>query len=292
MEQDEISLKELIIILIDGWKWIVSFTLSASLLALFFTLATRPVVYESTAVVNITFPVAIETQFGSYTFSVDTPTRFSSLYKSESVLQEISEHFEDASYQLTTSFDEKTHLLQTSVTASRPELSKDIHEYWLVSAQEAINTYSSDLMVAYFADYLNQGVNTLQGKQAELSAQLENVNNYINELDTKLTVSSIDNPENFAYSYALEKKAQLELEMVTNQASMNVYTAKMDVLKDLDADYDFVDLKVFVISPENVSLPLEASDRGIVLNTSIGFVLGGMLGVFVVFMMHYWKTEV
>lgn len=65
MEHEEISLKELIIITLKGWKWIISVTLTTTIVAVVFTLGIKPIVYESNSSFNIMIPANDITEYNN-----------------------------------------------------------------------------------------------------------------------------------------------------------------------------------------------------------------------------------
>jgi len=85
--EDEISLKELILVLINNWKMVAIFTSIGTLLTIGISYFAMSPVYETKAKLIMNIPESIETEIGSYTYSSTVITDYSDMLRNMQVVE-------------------------------------------------------------------------------------------------------------------------------------------------------------------------------------------------------------
>lgn len=300
MEYEEISLKELIIILIKGWKWIVSVTLITTLAAIVFTLGFKPVLYESNSSFNIILPSSVETQFGTYNFPSTNVNDYISLLTSDSVINGINDELKsdiNLREALTYTYDATKNIntVNTKVTLEDPKLATEIHQIWLEKFVETLEESYQQIAIEQLIANLKNKSASLISEQESIRTQLTVLKTFKESLNYTKGVSVDESADNYLYYQVITNIMNLELRDYEISTTLVLYDQDIDDLEAISVlnqrNHELNVLNGAITLPTKIIEPTTSIDRGLMLNTAIGFVLGGMLGVFIVFFLNYWKSE-
>ena len=303
MDYEEISLKELIIILLKGWKWIVSFTLITTLAAIVFTLGFKPVLYQSNSQFNIRIPDNITTQYGTYRFPSTNVTDYTVYLTSDEVLNKVISDLDlnlsvsELRNSISFSYDKANgvNLVNTSVTFYNTVLSAQVHQDWLESFKDILEETYQQLAIDSLIAQRESQIELLATEQTQIRFQLASLKTYKDTLTYDIGQSYEVSRNNYSYMKVLDKESELNLRDYEISSLTILYNEDLDELKAISV-LNQLDDKLNVLNgaitlPKNIDTPSTALDRGLALNSAIGFVLGAMLGLFVVFFLNYWKSE-
>lgn len=299
MEYEEISLKELIIILLKGWKWIVGVTLATTLAAIVFTLGFKPVLFESNSHFNIKIPTSVETQFGTYSFPSTNVNDYINLLTSDTVINGIKDELKNdvnLREMLTYSYDatKSINTVNTKVTLEDPKLAAEIHQVWLEQFKETLEENYQQIAIDQLSANLENKSASLISEQESIRTKLTVLKTYKESLTYVKGVSVDESADNYLYYQVISKILDLELKDYEISTSLVLY--EQDI-KDLEAisvlnqrNDELNVLNGVITLPIDIIEPKTSIDRGLMLNTAIGVVLGGMFGIFIVFFINYWKN--
>lgn len=300
MDYEEISLKELIILLIKGWKWIVSTTIITTVLALIFTLGFKPVVYESNSHFNINIPTSVQTPFGVYTLPSTKVADYTVYLATDEVLRDVIESLDleisveslKNSVHFTYDNSQGANLVQTTVSFDDPQLAAQIHKSWLEHYQLFVEkTYKLSALETLKSQNIND-YNSLIIEQTNLIDELSALQSYKETLSYTKGVSELESADNHLYYLVLNRESALAIRNYQIDILKNRKQSDLEALNNMDAQTsDLVILEPAIILPLSIEVPSSPLDSGLLLNASIGLVLGAMVAVFIVFFINYWKSE-
>lgn len=243
-EENEISLKELILILINDFKMIVTITAVFTILAIIVTFS-MPKVYQTQSQISFNIPVESVSRFGIYKFYSQNIADYLSLLKSDEIKNEVANLLQISSAEIVVQvdFDNVSNYAIVKTTASNPEMAKEINDV-------LIETYINQLRAQYKVDAINRFINleTMNIKNQEFS--LDKNKSLINELELLLEdinpviilqKAIFSDPETAAL-YA--KRNKLDLSSLSN----NVILEENVNQKYLELESKIVDLKLMLIN--------------------------------------------
>lgn len=156
---DEISLRELIMILIKKWKLIISITMIFVLVAfVYFWMIAKPV-YESRINGTINIPIEVVSKYGTYTFPSRDYNEYLNLVYSDNVLKNVIQDLklnysiENIKRRISVNYVKDSSSFTFSITSDDPleakELMESTNHYYLkevdlVYKRYAINTFLKD----------------------------------------------------------------------------------------------------------------------------------------------------
>ncbi len=303
MDYEEISLKELIIILIKGWKWIVGITVLTTIAAIVFTLGFKPVLYESNSYFNITIPVNVETQYGTYKLPSTKVADYTIYLTDNEVLDKVIDSLSlnisrvELNDYLDSTYDVNNgvNLVNTSVQYEDSSLSVQIHQIWLESFKTVLEERYQQLAVDSLIAQRESQIDSLYSEQNALRTEIISLNAYKETLTYHEGVSELESADNHLYYLVLNQESDLALRDSQITTTILTYQADIEELNKIAQLNQYNDklnvLKGTITLPVNISEPVEPIDNGLLLNTAIGLVLGAMIGTFIVFFIQYWKSE-
>lgn len=250
-QYDEISLKELIIALWDGKKWIIGFTLLAIALAAIYSFAIAKPVYEVTSELVIQKPVEEPTRYGVYTFPSENPADYINSIKSGDVIKQvIAQHQLDttvASFQknITIANDakqEESRFLITTTgnsaeTAAR--VNNDLVQTFITSQRVKYKGYAIDRFIINYERSIDNTQLAIESKM-RLLVEREALLKEIQPIYT-LQKSLFNDPETAA---AYADKFDLDLSQLSQ--SMLVEENARDIYLKMEEKY--IELKDELIS--------------------------------------------
>lgn len=300
MEYEEISLKELIIILLKGWKWIVGVTLATTLAAVIFTLGFKPILYESNSSFTLSIPASIQTQYGVFNFPTTNVNDYISLLTSEPVLKRVSDELGtdngniDLKEVVSFSYDatKSVNTVNTKVTLGDSKLASELHQVWLTVFKETIEKNYQQIAYEQIKTNLLNAIASLTSEQESIKIKLEALNAYRDTLNYVDGVSITESADYYLYYQAILRIMDLRLRDYEITATKQINEQNLATVSTLaSSDVAFNVLSGAIVLPTEIIEPTTSIDRGLMMNTAIGTVLGGMIGVFIVFFINYWKSE-
>lgn len=296
MEYEEISLKELIIILIKGWKWIVSLTLITTLAAIVFTLGFKPVLYESNSSFNIILPSSVETQFGTYNFPSTNVNDYIVNLKDNEVLKsvidnaELNMSVEELSTLVNYSYDPNKgiNLVNTSVKSSDPKLSVQIHQIWLDEFVQYLDKKYQEIARNQLMQNIDNKEITLKNESGSILIQLEAIENYSLNVNYNDGTNINESSENYLYYQLISKRMNLEL----RNTEIDLLLKQLDDLKtNLKNQGDLSLLEDVILLPNQINELTKPLSRGVLINSAVGFVMGLLISSFILFLREFWRNH-
>lgn len=325
---DEIELRDLIMILWNRKIMIIAITLIFALLAGLFTKLMVAPVYSTSFNVVARIPSTYNTKYGEYTLPITSTSEYINLMKSSDVLNQTAKDLSNDSNQVSAqsisgriSFgtaNDGQSIYQVNVTGSTPEeavslanaLYENYVEYIEVLIKErAINYYYNDFKVKYGQNEakLQSNVDLLARYEALLESipqtidqkaameELPNTNDYI-------VLENIINPNYTHLEHnILEVKQTINI-LENDNAQYSIYLEELEAEMAKISEYyagdrdgvfetDIIDnMDIFKLSEPVV--PASPSGPSTMRNVVIAGLLGGMIGVFAAFFIAYWKREI
>lgn len=155
IQQDEISLKELIQVLWNGKTLIALITMAALTLSAFYTFVIASPSYESSALLNVSFRDSVVTPYGDYQIPFKTMDEYTSMVTSPETLNRTLALLDTVSYnQIRSSISvrkvQDTNMFKLTATASSPEQAYEIANIHAQSFLDQLNHTLSGMAIANF----------------------------------------------------------------------------------------------------------------------------------------------
>lgn len=305
--EEEISLRELIEVVINGWKLIISITILALVISAVFSYFILKPTYETKATVLVNSFQEEESGFLSpYISKVISPNVYSEQIQSPQLLKRVIENLEmneltvtGLKNSLSVEMEENSTLLTLSLKGGDPEL---IHKALDAIITEA-NTIMGETISARLTQIADEYQNQLEVEKGNLDAALEEYNN-ARAAEGLPTIVLLDTLTSGANQYildiddkyleeiqSLDKGKQVEFEKLNNKVNTltglyNNYYSRYEQARSLSAIYNVEHNLTVVAEPEIPTNPIAPRKM---LNMAIAAVIGLMAGVGIVFFMHYWR---
>lgn len=243
-EENEISLKELILILIKDFKIIVTITAIFTIISIIVTFS-LPKVFQAQSQISFNIPVESVSRFGTYTFSSRNIADYLSLLKSDEIKNKVANSLQISAAEIVVQvdFDNANNYAIVKTSASNPEMAKQMNDI-------LIDTYIKQLRTQYKIEAINRFINlgTINIKNQEfaidknqsLIKELELLLDEINPVFV-LQKAIFSDPETAAL-YA--KRNRLDLSTLSN----NVILEEIMNQKYLEIESKIVDLKLMLVN--------------------------------------------
>jgi len=200
--EDEISLKELILMLIANWKMIVACTVIALLLSAIYVFAIADEVYESSLTGNINIPESVDTAYGVYNFPTTNKMDYLNLLYSDPVLEktmgelqieESKRSFKD-SIKLETEKDSTSFKIK--MTGRSPEDAVNRITVLVNNYREVLHNTYKERAIAYFIKDYNTQVKLMKESLEAKREELEDLAAIAEDIPPVITVQKllIDDP--------------------------------------------------------------------------------------------------
>lgn len=335
--EDEIDLRELIMVLWRRKKMIISLTLVVAILAGMFSVFVLSPVYDTKLNIVISMPETYITRYGEYKLPITTNDQYIKLITSNDVLintiRDMEYNTEEVSVDslkksiVVGSFDTKTNTVQNSfevtVSADNPEealkLAQTLYENYVefmdvMTKERAISFFINDFSMDIKAqenqldsvkEILKKNEELLEATpqiiakgnaNLEIQTQLTSNSDYVVPVDTvnpnyiKIENDIIGNKQtknNIENTIRLNNRYLEELNK--EYSALNKYYETGQAEKLESSVIGVVETSVYLPSPPVA--PTQKTSPSNALNTIIGAVIGGMLGVMVALFMEYWFKE-
>lgn len=292
MQENEISLKELILILLKGWKWIIGTTVVSFIISLLILVTLNTTTYQLNLTGTIIKADNYDTAFGVYPAYMVKNMDLINLVKSSEYLEIITN--EGDAFTITPTLSdagEMTISLNSNDPLSLTEASASILESFEIYVNYALQNKA----IEYFMDTnqisLDRTIVTVENN----TKLIETLTQKLNSID-RLVAPDIINPEFNVFS---SQRASIEFETIRLQYEIEKMTTNLVQLEKLiSKDFDAYKMQKEQLDVIKASINFNTSNNVQELNRfnpltllPISIILGGMLGVFIVFFLHYWKNN-
>lgn len=334
--EDEIDLRELIMVLWNRKKMIISLTLIVALIAGLFSKFVISPVYDTKLNIVISMPEKYNTRYGEYMLPISTNQQYINLIKSNDVLihtiKDIGYNSEEVSLESlkkrisVSENDAKTGNINTfevTVSSDNPEESLKLAQILYSNYLDFLDAMTKERAVNYYINLFNVELRALEnslentrellrrneellaqtsqfinGGQAniEIQSQLNSTSDYVIPVNTvnpnylKIENDIIENKQliNSIESSLIKYNNYLQ-ELEGEISAINKYYRTGEAEK-LESSVIGV-VETYVYLPSAPVAPTQKTSPSNALNTAIGAVLGGMLGVMVALFQEYWFKD-
>lgn len=253
-DENEISIKELILVLLKEKKLIAIITTTFTVLAIIVTLM-LPKVYETQSQINYNLQVNSETRFGTFIFPSQNIADYLPLLTSDEVRNEVASKLGVEANNINPQiiYNKENKYIFVKTTASTPELAKQIND-------ALIQIYINRIRVQYKLETVNKFINFFQNsiksdtfKVERTQSMLTEKQTFLMELNPKYTLQkAIFADSNTAALYA--DKFNLDFSTLSNDVILEEYASE----KYLQIEAEVIDLRSSLI---NMSENLKFSEK-------------------------------
>lgn len=307
--EEEISLRELIEVVINGWKLIISITVLALVISGVFSYFILKPTYETKATVLVNSFQEDESGFLSpYISKVISPNVYSEQIQSSQLLKRVIEDLGIDEWSISglknnfsVEMEENSTLLTLSLKGGNPEL---LYKTLDAIISEA-NLIMGETIAARLTQIADEYQNQLEVEKGNLDAALEEYN-IARAAEGLPTIVLLDTLTSGANQYilniddkyleeiqSLDKAKQVEFQKLNNKVNTltglyNKYYSRYEQARSLSAIYN-VEHNLTVVSEPDIPMNPIAPRK--MLNMAIAAVIGLMASVGIVFFMHYWRES-
>lgn len=297
-EIEEISLYELIQIIIKGWKTIIISTLVTLLLAIGVYLINNSPTYSSNLIGSVFFTKDQITDIGLYSFPYSKSEDFTLMLKDKEFIQFISNEL-----------NINDNEISSNLNISSPNAIEFVPN---ISSSNQIN---NDLILNKIKEYSEKYVNYVASKNAveqvkhthnqkldSLDKQLSDKNRLLEYLNKELenTDKFLGNNINPSYSSLLSYKTRLEFERTELEFAKNdIEEVSLKVNDFISKNTSFQDYlsnnqEISISNIEIIYEPIQtivSYKFNLKTLIPISIILGSMIGIFIVFFKNYWISN-
>ena len=241
--EEEISLKELILVLVNNWVIIAAITVIIAILGGIYAFGIASPTYQSRIDGTISIPESVETKYGSYPFPTTSPMDYLSVAQSERVLRQTLErlNLETSVDGLRDRFsiDRDGNSIHYSfrVTAGTPEGAKELLETIAEEFIEEVNLLYKERAVDYFISELSVLAESLDEDEIRYTQELENAEALIETMEPRVTLRKLilDDPL-YAANLAEQRNIninELSEEMMLEEMVNPIYATQEREIFDL-----------------------------------------------------------
>lgn len=290
MEQyEEISLKELLLIILKGWKWVVSSTLLVLGIAIIVFMVGNKTSYSLTSTAKLHYNQEYVTEYGTFK---------SELSKAEDVLLLIDDQFYKNLQDVTThSFSVEDLKPFVSFVVSAPNTFtinySGLEKVDLENLQSNVsNTLSKYLSEALQTKAKEQFIGFVANEMMNTSFESKSNTEIITILETeliKVPYTLSNNLINPAYNSLASKIQELKNENLVLNYTYTQKQTQLDNLNTLDFEETLPNIGIYSDIENNTNV-VETKQFSAKTLFPISLVLGVMVSFFIVLFMNYWKT--
>lgn len=317
--ENEISLKELISILLKEKKLIIAVTLSFAILSAIYSFVILKPVYKADLTFTMHIPSEVQTKYGNYKPITTDSNDLITLLKEPEVIQktidnlnlEVSQESLINTINYSTKKDSKSVLIELNWNDPN-EASKIIREH--------IDNYIDYIKYRYSLSAVNTFMDNIEKNKSISEQKIHSLKNSISYNEN--IFSSLDKYDVTAYNSLNNTKEGLLIAEVSNPSYIELKTEIVNQKKELNTlENNLIDYENFLKElqkeykslSENSSYIVSESTLNIMknqikiikpayaksspvkpnkkLNIAIAIVLGLMIGIFVAFFKNYWQNN-
>ncbi len=246
--EDEISLKELIMVLLNNWKLIVVITLIGAILGGLYGFVIADPSYESKMEGTISIPEGVETKYGNYPLPSQNVLDYLSLIKSNRVLSQtinalnLDTSIEGLGKLISINNEKDSSVFSFVVTAGSPEDAQILIETLTQYFVEEVNILYKEKAIDYFQRSYFVENQSYEESELRLRRDLENTKNLMATVEPTITLKKLvlDDPlyaANLAAERSLnlgELSEEMMLEEVVNPHYENLQGKLISLNQQLD----------------------------------------------------------
>lgn len=288
-QYEEISLKDLILIILKGWKWIVGSTLLIVGIAVVVFMVGNITTYSLSSQATLHYSQNYVTEYGSFE---------SNLLKAEDVLLLIQDDFYEELQTMTAhefAVEDLTPYITFKVTAPNSividytGLSKVDLENLQSNVANRLSLFLSEKLQKKAQEFFIK-FNTEEMMSAAF--RIKNNEELIILFEAELSKTSLalaNGLINPVYSSLAEKVQALKNENIVLNYTLSLKQKKIENLNTLEVEESLPFVAIYA-DIENTTQVIETQQFSAKTLFPISLVLGVMVGVFVVLFLNYWKT--
>lgn len=254
-EENEISLKELILVLLNQKKLIALITLGATVLAIVVSLL-MPNVYEANSQIVFTIPEAKGSRFGTYVFPSQNIADYLPLLDSLEVKNEVAQKLELESPEaisITYEFNKDNKYVSIKTQESTPEKAKELNDEFVQTYINRINAQFKLIAMDQFIYTHQMNISNLKYQKETTQSMLVEKTTFLEELKpVYILQKAVFSDPRSASLYA--DKFNLDLSSISNDVVLEEFVNQ----KYLAIDGEITDLKISLI---NMNESLKNSEK-------------------------------
>ena len=187
---EEISLKELILVLINEKKLIASITAISTIIAIIFTLM-LPKTFEANSQIVFSIPSENKSRFGTFVFPSQNVSDYLPLLSSLELKNEVAQVLNLGSsneVKLTFSFNEKNKYVEIKTQSSSPEFAKKLNDAVVDSYTNRINSQFKSIAIENFIHSFEMNISDLNFSIQKTQSMLIEKEAFLSELEPVYTL--------------------------------------------------------------------------------------------------------
>ena len=240
-EENEISLKELIMVLIKEKKLILFLTFGATFIALIVTLL-LPSTFEAQSQLVFTIPKSYESRFGLYEFPSQNVADYLPLLDSMDLKNEVNSELQIEGFNSSYVYNKDYKYVIVKTQASTPELAKEVNDTLVRSYINRINAQFKLIAIDKFINEHQLNIRNLNFKKSKNQSMLDEKTAFIELLKPVYTLQrAVFSDPKTAALYA--DKFNLDLSSISD----NVVLEEFANQKYMQIDAEIIDLKTSLI---------------------------------------------
>jgi chain length determinant protein (polysaccharide antigen chain regulator) len=306
--QEEISLRELIEVIIKGKKLIITVTIIALLIAAILSYMVIKPTYETSATIlvnNNSLQQQGAEELNTYLNEVVSPQVYSQRLKSQQLLNRVIDkhnlkwNVKSLQRNLNVETEKESKLITVTLKGNDAKLIQQTLEAIIAESK----LYVGETISSRLTEVANQYKGQLSEEKENLDKALKEYNDAQLE-DGLPTIVLLDALTNGGKQYLLnvddkymeelqnlDKNKQVEFQKLNNQVNLltelyNKYSNKYEEARSLAKLFNLENILTIVSNPE---LPEEPVSPNKTINMAVAIVIGLLVGIGIVLTRHYWK---
>lgn len=241
-DENEISLKELIMVLIKEKKLILLLTLGITFIALIVTLL-LPSTFEAQSQLVFTIPKSYESRFGIYEFPSQNVADYLPLLDSVELKNEVTTKLQVEGFNSSYVFNKDYKYVSIKTQANSPELAKEVNDTLVMSYINRINAQYKLIAIDKFINEHQLNITNLSFQKDKAQSMIDEKSAFIELLKPVYTLQkAVFSDPKTAALYA--DKFNLDLSSISDNVVLEEFVNE----KYLEIDAEIIDLKTSLIN--------------------------------------------
>lgn len=241
-DENEISLKELIMVLIKEKKLILLLTLGITFIALVVTLL-LPSTFEAQSQLVFTIPKSYESRFGIYEFPSQNVADYLPLLDSAELKNEVTTKLQIEGFNSSYVFNKDYKYVSIKTQANTPELAKEVNDTLVMSYINRINAQYKLIAIDKFINEHQLNITNLSFQKDKAQSMIDEKSAFIELLKPVYTLQkAVFSDPKTAALYA--DKFNLDLSSISDNVVLEEFVNE----KYLEIDAEIIDLKTSLIN--------------------------------------------
>lgn len=241
-EENEISLKELVMVLIKDKKLIAVITLGVTLLAIIVSLL-MPSVYEAQSQIVFSIPESVGSRFGTFVFPSQNVADYTPLLDSLEVKNEVKNKLELNSIDSSYEYNKDLKYVTVKTRANSAELAKETNDVFVKAYIDRINAQYKLMAIDKFVYMHQMNISNMNYQRQKTQSMINEKSVFLEILNPVYTLQKavFSDPKSAAL-YA--EKFNLDLGSLSNDVVLEEFVNE----KYLELDAEIIDLKISLIN--------------------------------------------